>query len=284
MGPSGSGKSTLLHCLAGILVPDEGEVWFAGSRLDCLGEAERSVLRRDRFGFVFQSGQLVPELTAEEKAGPGNCPAARRSAWRWPAAWSPSRTSSSPTSRPAPWTRYRGSRVTAAVVWHPLSAPVSRPGALYPVMPECNVQAFRARTMIMGTFGAYLAISVHDHETARCEDASLKFPPLRYSHLVLTSLGARRPVPRSKDIFDFVFDIIIQNWYFRELNPISHGATATRNSEEMTRARKDPGIPRPRPARYRVPGRRGTLAHPGMASRPARSPTADTTRSAARMS
>src|ERR1700722_19868069 len=66
MGPSGSGKSTLLHCLAGILVPDEGEVWLAGSRLDTRSEAERSVLRRDRFGFVFQSGQLVPELTAEE--------------------------------------------------------------------------------------------------------------------------------------------------------------------------------------------------------------------------
>ncbi len=66
MGPSGSGKSTLLHCLAGILVPDEGEVWFAGSRLDTRSEAERSALRRDRFGFVFQSGQLVPELTAEE--------------------------------------------------------------------------------------------------------------------------------------------------------------------------------------------------------------------------
>ena len=66
MGPSGSGKSTLLHCLAGILVPDHGEVWFAGQRLDTLGENRRSDLRRDRFGFVFQSGQLVPELTAEE--------------------------------------------------------------------------------------------------------------------------------------------------------------------------------------------------------------------------
>jgi len=66
MGPSGSGKSTLLHCLAGILVPDQGEVWFAGQRLDTLGENRRSDLRRDRFGFVFQSGQLVPELTAEE--------------------------------------------------------------------------------------------------------------------------------------------------------------------------------------------------------------------------
>jgi putative ABC transport system ATP-binding protein len=66
MGPSGSGKSTLLHCLAGILTPDDGEVWFAGQRLDTLGESQRSELRRDRFGFVFQSGQLVPELTAEE--------------------------------------------------------------------------------------------------------------------------------------------------------------------------------------------------------------------------
>src|SRR5215471_14357825 len=66
MGPSGSGKSTLLHCLAGILQPSAGEVWFGGRRIDTLGEAERSTLRRDRFGFVFQFGQLVPELTAEE--------------------------------------------------------------------------------------------------------------------------------------------------------------------------------------------------------------------------
>jgi putative ABC transport system ATP-binding protein len=66
MGPSGSGKSTLLHCLAGILVPESGEIWFTGSRVDCLREQERSALRRDRFGFVFQFGQLVPELSAEE--------------------------------------------------------------------------------------------------------------------------------------------------------------------------------------------------------------------------
>jgi putative ABC transport system ATP-binding protein len=66
MGPSGSGKSTLLHCLAGILVPDSGEVSFDGQRLDTMREEQRSRLRRDRFGFVFQFGQLVPELTAEE--------------------------------------------------------------------------------------------------------------------------------------------------------------------------------------------------------------------------
>ncbi|MGH3258389.1 MAG: ABC transporter ATP-binding protein [Streptosporangiaceae bacterium] len=66
MGPSGSGKSTLLHCLAGILVPEQGQVRFGGQRLDALSDERRSALRRDRFGFVFQSGQLVPELTAEE--------------------------------------------------------------------------------------------------------------------------------------------------------------------------------------------------------------------------
>jgi putative ABC transport system ATP-binding protein len=66
MGPSGSGKSTLLHCLAGILVPESGEVVFDGRRVDKMHERERSALRRDRFGFVFQFGQLVPELTAEE--------------------------------------------------------------------------------------------------------------------------------------------------------------------------------------------------------------------------
>jgi putative ABC transport system ATP-binding protein len=66
MGPSGSGKTTLLHCLAGILAPDSEQIWFAGTRIDTLREQDRSALRRDRFGFVFQFGQLVPELTAEE--------------------------------------------------------------------------------------------------------------------------------------------------------------------------------------------------------------------------
>ena len=66
MGPSGSGKSTLLHCLAGIFQPDRGEVWFDGRRLDTLSEAERTRLRRTAFGFVFQFGQLVPELTAAD--------------------------------------------------------------------------------------------------------------------------------------------------------------------------------------------------------------------------
>jgi putative ABC transport system ATP-binding protein len=66
MGPSGSGKSTLLHCLAGIFTPDSGEVWFDGRRLDELSETARTKLRRTAFGFVFQFGQLVPELSAAD--------------------------------------------------------------------------------------------------------------------------------------------------------------------------------------------------------------------------
>jgi putative ABC transport system ATP-binding protein len=66
MGPSGSGKSTLLHCLAGILTPDAGEVWFRGERIDQLSDRSRVQLRRTDFGLIFQFGQLVPELPVLE--------------------------------------------------------------------------------------------------------------------------------------------------------------------------------------------------------------------------
>lgn len=64
MGPSGSGKSTLLHTLAGITRPDSGKVYFNGLRIDNLTDKQRTLLRRSKFGFVFQFSQLVPELTA----------------------------------------------------------------------------------------------------------------------------------------------------------------------------------------------------------------------------
>ncbi|MBW8093140.1 ABC transporter ATP-binding protein [Streptomyces hygroscopicus subsp. hygroscopicus] len=66
MGPSGSGKSTLLHCLAGIVKPDSGSVHYNGRELTAMSDTERSSLRRGEFGFVFQFGQLVPELTCVE--------------------------------------------------------------------------------------------------------------------------------------------------------------------------------------------------------------------------
>ncbi|MER6561488.1 ABC transporter ATP-binding protein [Streptomyces sp. NPDC001027] len=66
MGPSGSGKSTLLHCLAGIVTPDSGSIMYDGHDLATMNDTQRSRLRRTDFGFVFQFGQLVPELTCVE--------------------------------------------------------------------------------------------------------------------------------------------------------------------------------------------------------------------------
>ncbi|MCI7552209.1 MAG: ABC transporter ATP-binding protein [Actinomycetaceae bacterium] len=66
MGPSGSGKSTLLHILSGIMRPTAGDVICEGKEISAMRDSERSTLRRTRFGFVFQDGQLVPELTARE--------------------------------------------------------------------------------------------------------------------------------------------------------------------------------------------------------------------------
>lgn len=64
MGPSGSGKSTLVHLLAGVLAPDTGSVQLDGTELTTLSADARAQLRLQRIGFVFQFGQLLPDLTA----------------------------------------------------------------------------------------------------------------------------------------------------------------------------------------------------------------------------
>jgi putative ABC transport system ATP-binding protein len=138
VGPSGSGKSTLLHCLAGILLPHSGTVSYRGREVSAMSDAERSALRRTDFGFVFQFGQLVPELTArgnvalpprlagarrreaERRAGewldrlgvgdmagaPARSPGARASGSPSPARWPAVPASCSPTSPRARWTRW----------------------------------------------------------------------------------------------------------------------------------------------------------------------------------
>jgi putative ABC transport system ATP-binding protein len=64
MGPSGSGKSTFLHCLAGLDRVSGGEVWIGDTELGRLSERRLTALRRNRIGFVFQSFNLLPALTA----------------------------------------------------------------------------------------------------------------------------------------------------------------------------------------------------------------------------
>ena len=66
MGPSGSGKSTLVHALAGLDRIDSGQILLGDTDLSTLSERERTLLRRERLGFVFQAFNLVPALTAQE--------------------------------------------------------------------------------------------------------------------------------------------------------------------------------------------------------------------------
>ncbi len=66
MGPSGSGKSTLMHSLAGLDTLTSGTVWIGDTELGTLNDRKLTQLRRDRLGFVFQSFNLIPTLTAAE--------------------------------------------------------------------------------------------------------------------------------------------------------------------------------------------------------------------------
>lgn len=66
MGPSGSGKSTLMHCMAGLDSASSGRAFIGDTDLSALSDKEITALRRDRLGFVFQSFNLVPTLTAAE--------------------------------------------------------------------------------------------------------------------------------------------------------------------------------------------------------------------------
>ena len=66
MGPSGSGKSTLMHCVAGLDSLTSGQVFIGDVDLSTLSDKELTLLRRERVGFVFQSFNLIPTLTALE--------------------------------------------------------------------------------------------------------------------------------------------------------------------------------------------------------------------------
>ena len=66
MGPSGSGKSTLMHCMAGLDAPSSGTVMVEGLEVSSMNQKQLTDLRREQIGFIFQSFNLVPTLSAEE--------------------------------------------------------------------------------------------------------------------------------------------------------------------------------------------------------------------------
>ncbi|MBG0824865.1 ABC transporter ATP-binding protein [Planomonospora sp. ID91781] len=189
MGPSGSGKSTLLHCLAGIMKPDEGEVRLLGQRVDTMGERERSALRRTRFGFVFQFGQLLPELPADENVA---LPlmlggVSRRDAVRRAREWfGPLSLGGMEERRPGELSGGQAQRVAIA------RALVTRPAVVFADEPTGALDQTTGhdtmRLLVEATRGgdASLVVVTHDPQVARWCDRTVEVRDGR----IMTGVGA----------------------------------------------------------------------------------------------
>lgn len=176
MGPSGSGKSTLLHCLAGVLAPDEGRVLLAGKDIGTLSEAARSRLRLTRFGFVFQFGQLLPELAAIDNVslplllvGKGRSEA-RREAVGWLERLGIGEQAG---KRPAQLSGGQAQRVAIAraLAMHPEVLFADEPtGALDSLTAETTMTLMRDEVRAAGTT---LVVITHDPRTAAYADREI---------------------------------------------------------------------------------------------------------------
>jgi putative ABC transport system ATP-binding protein len=189
MGPSGSGKSTLLHCLAGILRPDAGEVYFAGTRIDQLRERARTLLRRDRFGFVFQFGQLVPELPAVENVMlPLILAGVRRSDARLRAAQLLDRLELTGLDARLPGELSGGQAQRVAVA----RALVSRPQVIFADEPTGSLDSLsgqRVMDLLVDAArdqGATVVLVTHEARVAACADREVVVRDGRVSALVVS--------------------------------------------------------------------------------------------------
>lgn len=190
IGPSGSGKSSLLHCLSGISTPDGGWVAYRGRRLDGLTENERTRLRLRDFGFIFQFGQLVPELTAVENialplrwsgmAAPEAVARARRALADLDVAELQDR-------RPGEMSGGQQQRVAVA------KALAAEPGVVFADEPTGALDSLNGERVITALLalvrsrGCTLVLVTHDHQVAAYADREIL---LRDGRVVADSAGA----------------------------------------------------------------------------------------------
>jgi putative ABC transport system ATP-binding protein len=173
MGPSGSGKSTLLHVLAGVLTPDAGSVWYQGQFLTQMSEAERARLRLTEFGFVFQFGQLLGDLSALDNvsiplllAGTGRAEARERSV----ALLQQLGLGSSTNKRPSQLSGGEAQRVALA------RALVTQPRVLFADEPTGSLDSLNSEqvmemlTGVVRKDGVTLLLVTHDPRTAAYAD------------------------------------------------------------------------------------------------------------------
>ncbi|WP_308198713.1 ABC transporter ATP-binding protein [Hoyosella sp. YIM 151337] len=176
MGPSGSGKSTLLHVLSGIITPDSGAVHFSGRTINALKEKERTALRRSAFGFVFQTGQLLPELPAIENValplilGGAKIAEAKQQA---AAFFGPLGLDGLEHRRPGEMSGGQAQRVAIARALAP------RPAVLFADEPTGALDAHTSREVMSllrhatSHTGAALVVVTHDPEVAEFCDATV---------------------------------------------------------------------------------------------------------------
>jgi putative ABC transport system ATP-binding protein len=144
MGPSGSGKSTLMHCLAGLDTATSGSVRIGGTELSGLTDRELTRLRRSRVGFVFQSFNLLPTLTAEQNIRLPLELAGRRAdpAW-WDTVITATGLADRLRHRPAELSGGQQQRVAAA------RALITRPDVVFADEPTGNLDS-RASAEVLG--------------------------------------------------------------------------------------------------------------------------------------
>lgn len=169
MGPSGSGKSTLLHCMSGVLTPTHGSVRYGEEELSALGDAPRSRTRLRNFGFVFQDGQLLPELSnVDNVALPGMLNGMGRSAARKRALELLDQLGLGDLAdrRPAQVSGGQAQRVTIA------RALVANPGVVFADEPtgaldqSTGHEVMQMLTTIVRQSGASLVMVTHDPKVA----------------------------------------------------------------------------------------------------------------------
>ncbi|WP_129842728.1 ATP-binding cassette domain-containing protein [Streptomyces sp. RFCAC02] len=175
-GPRGCGKTTLLTCLSGQIVPDEGEVWFNSVPVHTLPPPSRERLRRDRFGWVGDTPQLVDELTAWENAalplllaGTGHR-TARRTAMDWL-----DRLDVADCAHKRPYAMLQSQRQRIALA----RALVHKPDVLFADEPTAplhradRAQVLRTLTTAGRSHHITVVLATHDAEVATLADRTL---------------------------------------------------------------------------------------------------------------
>ncbi|RKN06680.1 ABC transporter ATP-binding protein [Streptomyces radicis] len=175
-GQRGCGKTTLLGCLSGQLVPDDGEVWFNSMPVHTLTPTSRERLRRDRFGWIGDSPQLVPELTAWENAAlplllaGGGPRQARRTALEWL-----ERLDVGECARKRPSALLQSQRQRVAIA----RALVHQPDVLFADEPTAplhradRAQVLRTLTTAGRSHGITVVLATHDAEVATLADRTV---------------------------------------------------------------------------------------------------------------